>query len=96
MLRANLERTQMSEAYNVGDVLKRTKTSLVQYPLWKATQGRLLSIKVRMVSDTSMGASDKAMYHARYSPQEKYPLFEMIVDCNGVHHLVSQFTFNKD
>ena len=86
----------MREAYNIGDTVKKTPEYAVKYSGIKSNEGVIVSVKMKLVSDDVLATSDRARYRARYTYQEKYPVFEMIINCNGTHYLVSQFGFNKD
>lgn len=85
-----------NESYNVGDLVYKSSIYSSAYPGWKVDRGMILSVKSRVVSEQSLGATDRAMYRSRYGQQDKYTMFEMVISTNMGNYLVSQFGFNKD
>lgn len=85
-----------SETYRVGDTVKKTSAGFARYPAWKCRDAIIVSVKMRTIKDVDLSPSDKTMYRNRYTYQEVYPIFEMIVQSAGQQFLTSQFFFNKD
>jgi hypothetical protein len=85
-----------TESYAIGDLVKKTKDCLARYPKWEGTEGTVFSVRMHLIQDASLSSTAREKFRARYTIQEKYPMFELTVNCEGTLHMVSQFDFNKD
>ena len=89
---------QKEERYRVGDILKKTDYFQSRYPMSKfPAEGKLLSVKMKLISATSLPEMDRHKYYLRYGKLEKYPVFEFLVGIGlGASIMTSQFGYNKE
>lgn len=91
-----------TEAYTIGDTVKKTPACAKRYSGWKAEEGIIVAMDMKMVHDEDLPPSDRFKFRERYSYQSCYPVFDMVIEYLDLEtnlkrqYRTTQFDFNKD